>query len=53
MARKRKIDVTSAAQELGKRGGEARAKALSANERKEIASNAAKARWGRQKEQKG
>lgn len=32
---------------LGTAGGVARAKALSANRRKEIASNAANARWGK------
>ena len=35
-----------AAQELGRRGGEARAKGMTAKRRKEIARKAAKARWG-------
>jgi len=35
-----------AAQELGRMGGKARAQALSARKRKEIAKKAAKARWG-------
>jgi hypothetical protein len=34
----------------GLKGGPARAKSLSAKERKEIARRAAKTRWGRQKE---
>lgn len=34
-----------AAQELGRMGGKARAKSLSAKRRKEIAKRAAKARW--------
>jgi len=34
---------------MGKLGGQARAKALSAKRRKEIASNAAKARWSKKK----
>jgi hypothetical protein len=34
-----------AAQSLGRRGGKARAKALSARRRKEIAQKAAKSRW--------
>ena len=37
--------VKSAAQELGSRGGKARAKALSAQKRKAIAKRAAKKRW--------
>lgn len=36
---------TSAAAELGKKGGQARAKALSGRKRKEIAKKAARARW--------
>ena len=35
-----------AAQELGKLGGAARAKSMSAKRRKEIAKKAAKSRWG-------
>jgi hypothetical protein len=38
-----------AAQSLGQRGGKARAKALDAKRRKEIAKAAASARWRRQK----
>jgi hypothetical protein len=37
--------VKSAAAELGSRGGKARAIAISPQRRKQIASNAAKARW--------
>ncbi len=36
---------SKAAVELGRRGGKARAEALSARKKTEIASNAAKARW--------
>ncbi len=36
-----------AAVELGKRGGQARAKNLTAEQRKEIARNAANARWSK------
>lgn len=36
-----------AAQSLGRRGGKARAEALTAKERAQIAKTAAKARWGR------
>jgi hypothetical protein len=36
-----------AAQLLGQRGGKARAQALSASKRKQIARAAAKARWGK------
>jgi hypothetical protein len=36
-----------AAAALGRKGGEARAKSLSAKKRKEIAARAAKSRWGR------
>jgi len=36
---------SKAAQELGKKGGAARAKALTAKKRKEIAKKAAAARW--------
>jgi hypothetical protein len=35
-----------AAQELGRMGGKARAKSMSAKKRKEIAQKAAKSRWG-------
>ena len=38
-----------AAQSLGQRGGKARAKALNAKRRKEIAKAAASARWSRRK----
>jgi hypothetical protein len=38
----------AAAVALGKKGGEARAKAMSPERRAEIAQNAAKARWGRE-----
>jgi hypothetical protein len=38
--------AASAAAQLGKLGGSARAKALTAKRRKEIAKKAAKARWG-------
>jgi hypothetical protein len=38
-----------AAQSLGRRGGNARAKALSASAKAEIAKRAAEARWKRQK----
>lgn len=38
-----------AAQSLGRRGGKARAESLRAAERKEIASKAAAARWGKRK----
>jgi len=37
-----------AAQSLGRRGGKARAKALSSKERSAIAKKAAKARWARE-----
>ena len=37
--------VKSAAQELGSRGGKARAARMSADKRKEIAQKAAQARW--------
>jgi len=37
--------MTEAAKAMGSRGGKARAKALTSKARKEIASNAAKARW--------
>ena len=42
------VDVgkNKAAQELGKLGGAARAKSMSAKRRKEIAKKAAKSRWG-------
>ena len=36
-----------AAQELGRKGGQARAKKLSGKQRSEIARKAAKTRWGR------
>jgi hypothetical protein len=36
-----------AAVALGRKGGEARAKGMSAKRRKEIAKRAAKARWGK------
>ena len=36
-----------AAQELGRLGGKARAKGMSAKKRKEIAKKAAQSRWGR------
>lgn len=36
----------SAAAEMGSKGGKARAKAMSAKRRKEIAQKAAKSRWG-------
>jgi len=37
----------AAAEELGRMGGEARAKALSSGKKRAIASNAAKARWAK------
>ncbi|MEL6980069.1 MAG: RNA-binding protein [Pseudomonadota bacterium] len=37
----------AAAQSLGKRGGKARAKKLTPEERRKIAANAASRRWGR------
>jgi hypothetical protein len=40
-----KAPAKSAAAELGSKGGNARAKALSGKKRKEIAKKAAKARW--------
>jgi len=40
------IAVKSAAAELGRRGGNARAKALSKKKRAEIAKKAARKRWG-------
>lgn len=46
MAKKRVDPETSAAAAaMGRKGGPARAKSLTAAERKAIASNAAKARW--------
>lgn len=41
-----KPEPKSAAAELGRKGGAARAKSISAKKRKEIAAKAAKARWG-------
>jgi hypothetical protein len=43
--------VKSAAQALGRRGGTARAKSLSAEERREIASKGGQARWRKAKRQ--
>ncbi|MBI2828043.1 MAG: RNA-binding protein [Acidobacteria bacterium] len=43
----------AAAVELGRRGGAARARKLSAKRKTEIASNAAKARWGSKRRQAG
>ncbi|MBA3510673.1 hypothetical protein [Sphingomonas sp.] len=40
------IEIKSAAAELGRRGGKARAAKISAERRAEIARNAAKRRWG-------
>jgi hypothetical protein len=44
---KKKIDpeMSAAAAAMGRKGGPARAKSLTAKRRKEIASEAAKARW--------
>jgi hypothetical protein len=42
-------NVSSAAQALGRRGGTARAKALTADQRREIARQGARARWGMRK----
>jgi len=42
-----KFDPKSAAAELGKRGGKARAESLSSRKRKEIAKKAAQARWSK------
>jgi hypothetical protein len=46
-----KTGKNKAAVELGRRGGNARAKNLSAERRREIARKAASARWGRQDSQ--
>lgn len=43
----------AAAVELGRRGGETRARTLSAKRKAEIASNAAKARWARKRYVRG
>lgn len=47
MAKKRvDPDMSAAAAAMGRKGGPARAKSLTAKRRKEIAEQAAKARWG-------
>lgn len=46
---KEKPQKNAAAQELGKKGGKARAEKLSKEERSKIASDAAKARWKKKK----
>jgi hypothetical protein len=49
MKKPKKTDaLRQAAGVMGRRGGEARAKVLSAKRRKEIAKKAAKTRWSRQ-----
>jgi len=45
--------ITVAAQELGRRGGKARAKALSPDRRHEIAKKAIMARWSKAKAKSG
>lgn len=40
------MDIQEIAKLLGQRGGQARAKNLTASRRKEIASNASRKRWG-------
>jgi len=40
------MDIKEIAKQLGSRGGQARAKTLSASRRKEIASKASNTRWG-------
>jgi len=40
------MDIQEIARLLGQRGGQARAKNLTASRRKEIASNASRKRWG-------
>jgi len=54
MASKRVVDseTSAAAAAMGRKGGPARAKALSKARRKEIASGAAKARWKDRKAKK-
>ena len=46
-----KFAASSAAAELGRRGGKARKQALSPERRKEIARKAAKTRWKKQRDQ--
>ena len=46
-------ETSAAAAAMGRKGGVARAKALSRARRKQIASDGARARWGDKKEDKG
>ena len=46
------IDPSAAAKALGRRGGEARAKSLSKEERRKIASKGAKAMWRKHRKNK-
>jgi len=48
MAKEKKFSAS----EFARRGGKARAEKLTKEQRKEIARKAAKARWGKKKEQK-